>query len=292
MSLISVACSLGELALRGRGASFRQRGPARDGPRARLGRVAPGRVHRRSRALAALALGVPLGRSSTGCSSGSSIDAAVRPRSSPRRGHRRAYSAAPLVTTAARAPGRTLASAIATVSRSLIERSAYLPMGAAGARDRARLRLLLRPLRLLRSTRAHSLLIVAYASCSCRSRWSGCARRWRTASPRSRRSAQLARLAARQRARAGHPAADRAGPRAPAVALVFLSSRDRADRDAAPAPDRHDTLATGFWSYTTSLSYGAAAPYAALMVARSPRFPRSLASRRVRSRPAERPLRP
>ena len=51
-----------------------------------------------------------------------------------------------------------------------------------------------------------------------------------------------------------------------AAALVFLSTATELTATLILSPTGTMTLATGFWSYTTGLSYGAAAPYAALMV--------------------------
>ncbi|MGZ4556174.1 MAG: ABC transporter permease subunit, partial [Mycobacteriaceae bacterium] len=50
------------------------------------------------------------------------------------------------------------------------------------------------------------------------------------------------------------------------AALVFLSVVTELTATLLLAPIGTDTLATKFWSYSSSLSYGAAAPYAALMV--------------------------
>ncbi len=51
-----------------------------------------------------------------------------------------------------------------------------------------------------------------------------------------------------------------------AAALVFLSTATELTATLILSPTGTVTLATGFWSYTTGLSYGAAAPYAAVMV--------------------------
>jgi len=50
------------------------------------------------------------------------------------------------------------------------------------------------------------------------------------------------------------------------TALVFLSVVTELTATLLLAPIGTETLATKFWSYSSSLSYGAAAPYAALMV--------------------------
>jgi iron(III) transport system permease protein len=51
-----------------------------------------------------------------------------------------------------------------------------------------------------------------------------------------------------------------------AFALVFVSSATELTATLLLAPTGVDTLATQFWSYTTDFSYGAAAPYAGLIV--------------------------
>ena len=43
--------------------------------------------------------------------------------------------------------------------------------------------------------------------------------------------------------------------------------RDRTDRDARACPDRSQTLSTQFWAFQQNAAYGAAAPYALVMVA-------------------------
>jgi iron(III) transport system permease protein len=52
-----------------------------------------------------------------------------------------------------------------------------------------------------------------------------------------------------------------------AFALVFISSATELTATLLLHPTGVNTLATQFWTYTTGFSYGAAAPYAALMVA-------------------------
>ena len=65
-----------------------------------------------------------------------------------------------------------------------------------------------------------------------------------------------------------------------AFALVFISSATELTATLLLRPTGVDTLATQFWTYTSDFSYGAAAPYAALMVAISA-IPAYLLSRRV-----------
>jgi iron(III) transport system permease protein len=52
-----------------------------------------------------------------------------------------------------------------------------------------------------------------------------------------------------------------------AFALVFISSATELTATLLLHPTGVNTLATQFWTYTTGVAYGAAAPYAALMVA-------------------------
>jgi iron(III) transport system permease protein len=71
-----------------------------------------------------------------------------------------------------------------------------------------------------------------------------------------------------------------------AFALVFISSATELTATLLLHPTGVDTLATQFWTYTTGFSYGAAAPYAALMVAISA-IPAFVLSRRVSTLPRE-----
>ncbi|HWJ51493.1 MAG TPA: ABC transporter permease subunit, partial [Solirubrobacteraceae bacterium] len=65
-----------------------------------------------------------------------------------------------------------------------------------------------------------------------------------------------------------------------AFALVFISSATELTAKLLLRPTGVNTLATQFWAYTSELSYGAAAPYAAMMVAISA-VPAYLLSRRM-----------
>ncbi len=69
---------------------------------------------------------------------------------------------------------------------------------------------------------------------------------------------------------------------AAAAALVFLSTTTELTATLLLRPTGLQTLATQFWVYTSGLAYGAAAPYAALMVAVSA-LPTYLLSRRIDS---------
>jgi len=65
-----------------------------------------------------------------------------------------------------------------------------------------------------------------------------------------------------------------------AFALVFISAATELTATLLLHPTGVNTLATQFWAYTSEFSYGAAAPYAALMVAISA-VPAYLLSRRM-----------
>jgi iron(III) transport system permease protein len=52
-----------------------------------------------------------------------------------------------------------------------------------------------------------------------------------------------------------------------AFCLVFLSAVTELTTTLVLIPTNQQTLATQFWAYTTNISYGAAAPYAAVMIA-------------------------
>jgi len=71
---------------------------------------------------------------------------------------------------------------------------------------------------------------------------------------------------------------------APALAagfsLVFISASTELTATLLLRPTGVNTLATQFWTYSTNFAYGAAAPYAALMVAISA-VPAYLLSRRM-----------
>jgi iron(III) transport system permease protein len=67
---------------------------------------------------------------------------------------------------------------------------------------------------------------------------------------------------------------------AASFALVFLSSSTELTATLLLHPTGTQTLATQFWRYTSEVSYGAAAPYAALMIAIS-LFPALLVGRRM-----------
>jgi iron(III) transport system permease protein len=70
---------------------------------------------------------------------------------------------------------------------------------------------------------------------------------------------------------------------AAAFALVFISAATELTATLLLHPTGVNTLATQFWAYTSELSYGAAAPYALLMVAISA-VPAYLLTRRMSAR--------
>ncbi|HEY1833238.1 MAG TPA: iron ABC transporter permease [Solirubrobacteraceae bacterium] len=75
-----------------------------------------------------------------------------------------------------------------------------------------------------------------------------------------------------------------------AFALVFISSATELTATLLLRPTGVDTLATQFWTYTTNFAYGAAAPYAGLMVLISA-IPAYLLSRRMSGLAAREPQR-
>ncbi len=71
---------------------------------------------------------------------------------------------------------------------------------------------------------------------------------------------------------------------AAAFALVFLTASTELTATLLLHPTGVETLSTQFWAYTSEVSYGAAAPYAALIVAISA-VPGALIARRLDGRP-------
>jgi iron(III) transport system permease protein len=67
-----------------------------------------------------------------------------------------------------------------------------------------------------------------------------------------------------------------------AAALVFLATVTELTATLLLAPIETQTLATGFWQHASTLSFGAAAPYAAAMVALSA-MPTYLLTRKLAS---------
>jgi iron(III) transport system permease protein len=276
--LLSVAALAGELLLSGRGRGWRAgSGVARAAPRAELGRLTAPTLLALA-ALCAAALGVPLyalvywmARGSSTTLPSASILGAL--------GHTALFSAAAAaLATALAIPLTTLSIRHRNRLTLLVERVAYLPMALPG---------LVVALGLVSFSVRYALafyqsaleLIVAYAILFLplavvavraamvqapvrleevgRSLGSGPLRTW------SRVTLPL--IAPGLRA---------------AFALVFISSATELTATLLLHPTGVNTLATQFWTYTSNFSYGAAAPYAAVMVAISA-VPAYLLSRRM-----------
>jgi iron(III) transport system permease protein len=275
---LSVAALGAELSLTGRG------GVLRAGPGARRSarRVALGRlsvpVLAALAALAGLALGVPIGalvywmaRGSSTTLPSASILGAV--------GHTAAYSAAAAVlATALAVPVSSLAIRHRNRASVLLERLAYLPMALPGLV--VALGLVAFSVRYAFALYQSALeLVVAYAILFLPLALVGVRSAMGQASPR---------LEEAGRSLGSRPAAVWLRVTLPliapglgaAFALVFISSATELTATLLLHPTGVNTLATQFWAYTTELSYGAAAPYAALMVAISA-VPAYLLSRRM-----------
>jgi len=276
--LLSVAVLGGELALIGR------RGSWRSGPGAR--RIAP-RIALRLlsapvlvglAALSGLALGVPVGAlvywmlrgSSTTLPSASILSAT---------GHTAAYSAAAAaLSTALAVPVTALATRHRNRVTLLIERLAYLPMALPGLV--IALGLVAFSVRYALSLYQSALeLIVAYAILFLPLAVVGVRSAMGQAPPRLEEVARS--LGCRPAAVWRRVTLPLIAPGlGAAFALVFISAATELTATLLLRPTGVNTLATQFWSYTSELSYGAAAPYAALMVAISA-IPAYLLSRRM-----------
>ncbi len=293
LSLVLVALSVavlgGELALTGRGRAFRAGpGAARPLPRAKLPRRWRWPAFAGVAAVCAVALGVPLGSlvywmvhgSSTTLPSGSVL---------PALWHTVLYSAAAAaLATLLAVPVSSLALRHRNRLTVLIERLAYLPMALPG---------LVVALGLVAFTVRHALalyqsaleLIVAYAILFLPLALVGVRAAMAQAPPRLEEVA---------RSLGSGPAAAFRRVTLPlivpglgaAFALVFISSATELTATLLLRPTGVDTLATQFWTYTTNFAYGAAAPYAGLMVLISA-VPAYLLSRRARILPARRDAR-
>jgi iron(III) transport system permease protein len=276
--LLSVAVLGGELALIGRGRSWRTGpGARRIAPRVALGRLSVP-VLAGLAALSGLALGVPVGAlvywmlrgSSTTLPSASILAAA---------GHTAEYSAAAAaLSTALAVPVTALAIRHRNRVTLLIERLAYLPMALPGLV--IALGLVAFSVRYALSLYQSALeLIVAYAILFLPLAVVGV---------RSAMGRAPLRLEEVARSLGCRPAAVWRRVTLPliapglgaAFALVFISAATELTATLLLRPTGVNTLATQFWAYTSELSYGAAAPYAALMVAISA-IPAYLLSRRM-----------
>ncbi len=269
LALVLVALSLAalgaELSLGGRGGSTRG-GP---GARRHARRVALGRlttpVLAALAALSALALGVPIGslvywmaRGSSTTLPSTSILAAV--------GHTAEYSAAAAaLATALAVPVSALAIRHRNRVTVALERLAYLPMALPG---------LVVALGLVAFSVRYAFalyqsafeLIVAYAILFLPLAVVGVRSAMGQASPRLEEVGRS--LGCRPAAAWRRVTLPLIAPGlGAAFALVFISSATELTATLLLHPTGVNTLATQFWAYTSELSYGAAAPYAALMVA-------------------------
>jgi iron(III) transport system permease protein len=275
---LTIAALVGELALTGSGRSGRS-GP---GARRAATRVALGRwlvpALGGAAALVGLALGVPVGsliywmaRGSSTTLPGTSILAAAA--------HTAEYSAAAAaLATALAVPVTALAMRHRNRVTLLIERLAYLPMALPG---------LVVALGLVSFSVRYAFalyqsafeLIVAYAVLFLPLAIVGVRSAMGRASPRLEEMGRS--LGCRPAAvwlRVTLPLI--APGLAAAFALVFISAATELTATLLLHPTGVNTLATQFWAYTSEFSYGAAAPYAALMVAVSA-IPAYLLSRRM-----------
>ena len=276
--LLSVAALGGELALTSRGRPWLTGpGARRVAPRVELGRLSV-LVMAALAVLCSLALGVPVGAlvywmlrgSSTTLPSASILAAA---------GHTAAYSAAAAaLSTALAVPVAALAIRHRNRATLLIERLAYLPMALPGLV--IALGLVAFSVRYAFALYQSALeLIVAYAILFLPLAVVGVRSAMGQAPPRleevgrslGRRPATVWRRVTLPLITPGLGAA---------FALVFISAATELTATLLLRPTGVNTLATQFWAYTSELSYGAAAPYAALMVAISA-IPAYLLSRRM-----------
>ncbi len=282
--LISVAVLGGELALSGPAGRRSTRGARRPAPRVRLGRLTALPLAGLA-AVAALALGVPGGalvywltQGGSSTLPATSVGAAI--------GHTAAYSAAAAaLATALALPVVMLVARHRNRFTVLLERLSYLPMALPGV---------VVALGLVSFTINHAFalyqstleLVVAYAILFLPLAVVGVRSAIGSAPERLEevgRSLGAGRIEVWRRVTLPLIAPGLAV----AFALVFISSATELTATLLLRPTGVNTLATRFWAYTSELSYGSAAPYAAMMVAVSA-VPAYLISRRVgRRAPAE-----
>jgi iron(III) transport system permease protein len=276
--LLSVAALAGELALAGRGRPWRAgSGARRMAPRVALGGwTAPALAG--LTALTGLALGVPMGSlvywmlrgSSTTLPSASILAEAA---------HTAEFSAAAAaISTALAVPVTALAIRHRNRFTLLIERLAYLPQALPGLV--VALGLVSFSVRYAFPLYQSTLeLIVAYAILFLPLAVVGVRSAMAQAPPRLEEVGRsLGRRPATVWRRVTLPLI--APGLGAAFALVFISSATELTATLLLHPTGVNTLATQFWAYTSDFSYGAAAPYAALMVAISA-VPAYLLSRRM-----------
>jgi iron(III) transport system permease protein len=275
---LSIAALAGELALGNRGRAWRP-GP---GARRALRRVPLGRWTLPALvglgAVGAMAIGVPVasllywmmrGNSST-LPSGSILAAA---------GHTALYSAAAAaLATALAVPVAALSVRYRNRLTILIERLAYLPMALPGLV--IALGLVSFSVRYAFAIYQSALeLIVAYSILFLPLALVGVRSAMGSAPPRLEEVGRS--LGARPAAAWARITLPLIAPGlAAAFALVFISSATELTATLLLRPTGVNTLATQFWAYTSNFSYGAAAPYAAVMVAISA-VPAYLLSRRM-----------
>jgi iron(III) transport system permease protein len=275
---LSFAALGGELALAGRGRSWRTGpGARRIAAKVSLGRLALPVVLGLA-ALGILALGVPIGslvywmlRGSSTTLPSASILAAV--------GHTAAFSAAAAtIATVLAVPVTTLAVRHRNRATVLIERLAYMPMALPGLV--IALGLVSFSVRYAFALYQSSLeLIVAYAILFLPLAVVGVRSAMAQAPPRLEEIGRsLGRRPASVWLRVTLPLI--APGLGAAFALVFISASTELTATLLLRPTGVNTLATQFWAYTEDFSYGAAAPYAGLMVAISA-VPAYLLSRRM-----------
>lgn len=284
LSLVLVALSVaalgGELALSGRGRAFRAGpGASRVASRIRLERWRAPSLAALG-ALAGLALGVPVGSLTYWMLHGGS---STLPSTSilAAAGHTALFSAAAAaISTVLAVPVCTLAIRHRNRVTVLIERLSYLPMALPGLV--VALGLVSFSVRYALSLYQSSLeLIVAYAILFLPLAVVGVRSAMGRASPHleevgrslGSRPTEVFRRITLPLIAPGLGAA---------FALVFISSSTELTATLLLRPTGVNTLATQFWTYTTNFSYGAAAPYAGLMVAISA-IPAYLLSRRMRT---------
>jgi len=275
---LSVAVLGGELALTGRGRVFRGGpGAARLSGRVGLGRWrVPALISLAT--LVGLALGVPLGslvywmaRGDSSTLPSTSILAAA--------GHTAEYSAAAAaIATLLAVPVCTLALRHRNRVTVLIERLAYLPMALPGLV--VALGLVAFSVRYALNLYQSALeLVIAYAILFLPLAVVGVRSAMSQSSPRLEEVARsLGSGPAEVFRRITLPLI--APGLGAAFALVFISSATELTATLLLRPTGVNTLATQFWTYTTNFSYGAAAPYAGLMVLISA-VPAYLLSRRM-----------
>jgi len=275
---LSIAALAGEHSLSGRGRTARSGpGARRVAPRVALGRLTVP-VLAGLAALSALALGVPMGSlvylmlrgSSTTLPSASILSAA---------GHTALYSAcAAVLSTALAVPVSALAIRHRNRLTVLLERLAYLPMALPG---------LVIALGLVSFSVRYALslyqsapeLIIAYAILFLPLALVGVRSSMGQSSPRLEEVGRS--LGARPASVWRRVTLPLIAPGlGAAFALVFISAATELTATLLLHPTGVNTLATQFWAYTSELSYGAAAPYAGLMVLISA-IPAYLLSRRM-----------